>query len=517
MKRILVFIISISLILGVLAGCSDNVPVQTNPGQNINEKVNSENNYSGVYEGKATGYHGEINVEVALNEEGKITSIKVDENHNETKDIAAVPIEKIPEAIISSQSLSVDSISGATMTGNGIIAAVANALTSAGLDPSVYGFTDNTGDMDAVYELDMNSMPIKEAITETITITDVKGREVKLDLPISTYSISTMDVIDFIIPILGEDAFNKLVGSGQDGGGGLQGYAKLYTPIVGEYMKHVGQISDHNAPFDLEMILAMDPDVLIVNSAMGAHRYALEIESQLTEAGIPIVLIDVPGQAFTTSVQDTLRLLGQVFQKEERANEVASFIDTQYKLLASKNPSDRTNKPTVYYEKSGYSEVFGSTSSSISGWGTVIATAGGDNIADPILLETAGSKGSGNTLDPEYIIQADPDFIILSGSGAGWMDNFEGSTPSIPNFDIVNRTGWNNLKAVKNQNVYELAHATSRSIFGFHATLKLASVFYPDEFKDVDTDKIIDEFFDRFMLVDSNVTGWFHRISEVSN
>ena len=120
-------------------------------------------------------------------------------------------------------------------------------------------------------------------------------------------------------------------------------------------------------------------------------------------------------------------------------------------------------------------------------------------------------KGGNNTIDPEYILQADPDFIILSGSGAGWMDNFPGSTPSVPKFDILNRTGWSELQAVKNNNVYEIAHATSRSVFSFHAALKLASIFYPEDFSDIDADKIMDEFFDRFMLVDSDVTEWLYR------
>lgn len=506
MKKTLWLLICLSLIVGSLGGCAKN---------DINETGSLEADYSGVYKGKAEGYNGDINVEVTLDEEGKIILIKVDENHEETKDIAAIPIEKIPQAIISSQSLDVDSISGATLTGDGIIVAVANALKSAGLDPLDYGFSQSLVAEDIEYELDLSSMPKKQAKTKTITIKDVKGREVELSLPISTYAISTMDVIDFVIPILGRDSFDKLVGSGQDGGRGLQGYAKAYTPIIGDYMKHVGQISDHNAPFDLEMILAVDPDVMIINSAMGAHRYVLEIEDKLKSAGIPIVLIDVPGKSFDSSVQDSLKLLGQIFEKEEEANEVASFIDSQYKLIASKNLQKRKDKPTFYYEKSGYSEVFGSTSSSKSGWGSVINAAGGDNIGDPILLETAASKGGGNTLDPEYIIQSDPDYIILSGTGAGWMDNFEGSTPSVPKFDIVNRIGWKNLKAVKNDNVYELAHATSRSIFGFYPALKMASIFYPEEFTDIDVDGIMDEFFDKFMLVDSDITGWIYKISEV--
>ena len=324
-----------------------------------------------------------------------------------------------------------------------------------------------------------------------------------------------MDVIDYMIPLLGEDAFNMLVASGQDGGGGIERYSGLYMPIVGPYMEHFGQISEHNAPFDLEMLLAMDPDVLIVNSAMAAHKYAMEVEPLLTEAGIPIVLIDVPGKSIDTSAQQTLKLLGQIFQKEDRATEVTSFIDEQYALIASKNLDEKADKPTVYYEKSGYSEVYGSTSTSASGWGLLIALAGGDNIADPLLLDGASGQGGGNTLDPEYVIEADPDFVITSGAGGGWMDNHENATLSVPSFDIINRTGWNDLQAVKDGNVYELAHAMSRSIFSFYGCLELASLFYPEDFSDTDADAVMDEFFDRFMLVDSDITIWCQSVNEV--
>ena len=46
----------------------------------------------------------------------------------------------------------------------------------------------------------METIPAKEPKTGSIDIVDAKGREVTVELPISTYAISTMDVIDFIIP-----------------------------------------------------------------------------------------------------------------------------------------------------------------------------------------------------------------------------------------------------------------------------------------------------------------------------
>ncbi len=520
MKRFAAILLAAILLLMTLASCAANdTGANQSPDVSASDVASPEASepvsYAGTYTGTAAGYHGDVTVSVELDADGKIINIDVGKDHNESEGVGTIAIEQLPGAIVDAQVLDIDMVSGATITSKALSAAVAAALGSAGLDPAAYGFTAVEVKEAKTVEFNPDAMPEKAPITDTIVVTDVKGREVSIDLPISTYAISTMDVIDYMIPLLGEDAFNMLVASGQDGGGGIERYSSLYMPIVGPYMEHFGQISEHNAPFDLEMLLAMDPDVLIVNSAMAAHKYAMEVEPLLTEAGIPIVLIDVPGKSIDTSAQQTLKLLGQIFQKEDRAAEVTSFIDEQYALIASKNLDEKTDKPTVYYEKSGYSEVYGSTSTSASGWGLLIALAGGDNIADPLLLDGASGQGGGNTLDPEYVIEADPDFVITSGAGGGWMDNHENATLSVPSFDIINRTGWNDLQAVKDGNVYELAHAMSRSIFSFYGCLELASLFYPEDFADTDADAVMDEFFDRFMLVDSDITIWCQSVNEV--
>ncbi len=279
-------------------------------------------------------------------------------------------------------------------------------------------------------------------------------------------------------------------------------------------MEHVGQISEHNAPFDLEMLLAMQPEVLIANSAMGAHKYALEVEDVLESAGIKIILVDVPGKNLETSVTDTMKILGKIFQEEDKANEVSEFIDSQFKLEAFKNLQEKGNMPRVYYEKSGYSQVFGSTATSKSGWGLPIKVAGGKNIADDVLLNTAASGGASNTLDPEYVLEKNPEFVILSGVNDGWLDILREKKE--PSFDILNRNGWSNLQAVKNGNVYEFAHSTSRSIYAFYPTLKMAKLFYPEEFTDLDPEAVLQEFFDRYMLLDTDITTWFTKV-ETSN
>ena len=92
---------------------------------------------AGVYTGTATGHNqGELNVEVTLSETA-ITDIKV-LSHTETYGIgyglATTPIESVPTQIVETQSLAIDTITGATITANSVVLAVTNALESANVD-----------------------------------------------------------------------------------------------------------------------------------------------------------------------------------------------------------------------------------------------------------------------------------------------------------------------------------------------------------------------------------------------
>ncbi len=85
----------------------------------------------GTYEGEAKGMHDGLKVAVTLNETG-IEKIEVLE-HQETAP-GWPALDKVPEAIIAAQSLKVDTLAGATRTSEGILAAVTDALTKAGVD-----------------------------------------------------------------------------------------------------------------------------------------------------------------------------------------------------------------------------------------------------------------------------------------------------------------------------------------------------------------------------------------------
>lgn len=87
---------------------------------------------AGTYEGVADGHGGKITATVTVTE-NEITEIKIDAP-DETEGLGDVAGEKIVKAIMEGQNLNVDTVSGATNSSKGMIAAITAALEKAGAD-----------------------------------------------------------------------------------------------------------------------------------------------------------------------------------------------------------------------------------------------------------------------------------------------------------------------------------------------------------------------------------------------
>ena len=84
----------------------------------------------GVYQGSAMGFHDQIQVEVEVSE-SQILSVHVTD-HAETRFVADLAIEQLPEDIVEQQSITVDTYSGCTVSSNAVLSAVRDALSQAG-------------------------------------------------------------------------------------------------------------------------------------------------------------------------------------------------------------------------------------------------------------------------------------------------------------------------------------------------------------------------------------------------
>ena len=90
----------------------------------------------GTYTGEGKGRNGTITVEVTV-KAGKLDAVKV-VKHTETVGISDAAVADLPKAIVAAQSTAVDAVAGATMTSEGIRAAVAQAIQKAGGDPAQF-------------------------------------------------------------------------------------------------------------------------------------------------------------------------------------------------------------------------------------------------------------------------------------------------------------------------------------------------------------------------------------------
>lgn len=85
---------------------------------------------AGTYEATVAGHNGDLTVEVKVSET-EILEVNI-LKHMESPSISDAAIERIPVAIVESQSLAVDTISGATVTSKAVINGVTEALKKAG-------------------------------------------------------------------------------------------------------------------------------------------------------------------------------------------------------------------------------------------------------------------------------------------------------------------------------------------------------------------------------------------------
>lgn len=86
----------------------------------------------GKYSVQAQGHNGAFSMDVTLSAD-RVEAIDID-SKSETRGISDVVYDRIPDAIVSGQTLNVDAVTGASETSRGILAGVADAINQAGGD-----------------------------------------------------------------------------------------------------------------------------------------------------------------------------------------------------------------------------------------------------------------------------------------------------------------------------------------------------------------------------------------------
>ncbi len=252
-----------------------------------------------------------------------------------------------------------------------------------------------------------------------LTVTDMHGREITLPEPATRVVALQPSDCEILCAIGCEDA---LVGIGQ--------YCDYPASITGLPVVQSGQETN------VEEILALNPQVVFMNDMSQGEEQVRQLE----ENGVKVV---VSKAADIEGVYYAIRMMGHLMGKDENAEAVVADMQATFADIRAKSANEGK---TVYFEVSPLQ------------WG--LWTAGSGTFMD----ELAGICGLTNAfadvndwaaISEEQVIARDPDYIVTITMYYG-----EGPTPVE---EIMGREGWQEMKAVKNGQVFNASDSNALS------------------------------------------------------
>ena len=211
---------------------------------------------------------------------------------------------------------------------------------------------------------------------------------------------------------------------------------------------------------DAETIIGLEPDIVIASG----HNKTGSVEDPfkaISEAGIPVVYI--PSSDSIDGIYKDIEFIADVVNEMSKGKEIVDDMKAQVEEIKAIGDTI-TDKKSVYFEISPapYLSSFGKSTF----LNEMIEIIGAKNIFE--------NEEGWVSPTAEAIIDANPDVIITN---AGYMEN--------PTEEIKSRDAWENINAIKNNEVYLVdQNASSRpSQNVIKALEQMAKAVYPEHYE----------------------------------
>jgi cobalamin transport system substrate-binding protein len=248
-------------------------------------------------------------------------------------------------------------------------------------------------------------------VSKTLTLTDGLGREVKLNGPAQRVIAMAPSNTEILFAI---GAGDQVVG----------------RDALSDFPEEAKSLTDIGSTFDAlntEQIVSLKPDLVLA-----AEINTPEQVKQLEDLGLTVYYLKNP-----LTLEELYGNLETVAQLTGHQDETATLIELLKARVAAVDEkiAPISSRPNVFYELDATDPAKPYTAGKGTFITQLIERAGGHNIAADI--------DGYPQLSLEQVVAADPSFIILG-------DAAYGITPE----SIASRPGWENLSAVKNNQVY---------------------------------------------------------------
>lgn len=300
--------------------------------------------------------------------------------------------------------------------------------------------------------------PTTEKPTEPEVIYDTNGNAFELPFEINKAIVINSSIYEMIC-VLGKD--DVVIGVSDT----------TTSPASALEKKKFGDWKEPN----VEMILEAEPDVVF--------GYASWLDSgiakQLTDAGIPVVMLDL---YVPSNIMNEVEFLGKLLGVEDRAS--AFIADIQQILdLVTERTAD-VEPINVYWE--GYTD-----------YKSVGKGSGGHELMQ--LANVNSLTGDETTAYPEisdeWLLEANPSMIIkmVSSSKSIMGETIEDPAAVQEVYNgIAGRPGWDSVDALRDGKVLILYSRIGTTPLGLGmAPLYIAKVAYPEKFEDIDPDSYL--------------------------
>ena len=330
------------------------------------------------------------------------------------------------------------------------------------------------------------------AETEAITITDMIGREVTVTP--GSYSrvvcigAGALRMYSYIGDV------NLLCGVEDIDNATLAERPKMFDSVARPYVLAYGDIftalpscgvgGPQAQAAEAEKILSCDPDIVI------SEYEDVEKEDALQEQlGIPVITLKAgPGGVFDDNFFGTMRMLGQIFQNEEKAEALVGFIEAERAEIESRTVDiPEEDKPAVY--------ICG-----LGNWGTTNHLMTAQNY---IAFQVANVKNAVTDLEAPGIQEIEEEKFVALGEAMDIIVMDAAAVKNIKPLYAENPALFDSCKAWQDGEVYlEMAYNAYYTNYEIALinTWFIAKSVYPDRFEDIDmtakTNEVTQAFFD---------------------
>ena len=351
-------------------------------------------------------------------------------------------------------------------------------------------------------------------VSRMVEVTDVAGRKVQVRAPVERVILGEGRQIYVVAALDKENPFKRVVAWRDDLAKADPGTYKLYeakSPQIGKLPSFGGM---KEGSFDVEQAVALKPDVLLMNIEAKVASDEAKLVEKLAGVGIPVVYVDFREKPFENT-EPSMRLMGQLFGREAVAEELIAFRATEIarveERLKAANLAE-AKKPLVFVDRAGGYSDDCCMSFGRENFGRMVELAGGRNLGSIVIPGTFGN------VNPEQIVAAKPDVIIVTGSawdayvpGGAWVGvgpNADAGEARRKLAGLMQRPAFRTLPAARNGQAHAIWHQFYNSPYQFVAVQQVAKWLHPELFRDIDPDATLRTLHERFLPIPYQPGYW---------